>query len=201
MSGYFKFFPKITYPYQGKLVGTASDQITSIECTDLMVRYRIKEEILRSPLSYYVYQWKDTDRPDSVAFDYYGSVEYAWLVIFSAQVFDYIYDFPLEYSSFLEYLKESYEVDEPFTLQSVLHHYEDGDGDWLDQASYLASTDMGKKEVSVFDYEFQENEKRRSVKLLSRKFLVDISKEFEDSLKSVKSLRKESLAQFIIGSN
>lgn len=199
MSGYFKFFPKILYPYQGKLVGTPTDRVTSIECTDLMVRYRIKEEILKSPLSYYVYQWKETDRPDSVAFEYYGSTDYAWLVIFSAQIFDYIYDLPLDYQTFLAYLTDTYGVENPFTLQSQLHHYEDGEGYWLDQASYMASTDLSKKEVSVFDFEYQENENRRSVKLLSRKFLVDISKEFEDSMKSIKSLRKESLIKSILG--
>ena len=66
------------------MTGGLRSDLTYVECSDIMVRYRIKEDILKSPLSYYSYTWKDNDRPDSVAFDYYGSTEYAWLVIFSS---------------------------------------------------------------------------------------------------------------------
>lgn len=199
MSGYFKFFPKIKYPYQGKLVGTMADQISQVECVDIMVRYRLREEILKAPLSYYTYLWKDTDRPDIVALDYYGSTDYAWLVIFSAQVFDYLYDLPMNNDQFISYLKDTYDVEDPYTLGSVIHHYEDGEGFVVDLETYTVISDSDKKIVDVFAFEQSENERRRKIKLLSRKFLQGISEEFEQTFKTLKSARRNNLGEFIMG--
>ena len=180
------------------MTGGLRSDLTYVECSDIMVRYRIKEDILKSPLSYYSYTWKDNDRPDSVAFDYYGSTDYAWLVIFSSQVFDYLHDFPMSQREFLAYLKDRYNTDNPYSLQSVIHHYEDSEGFVIDYDAYTSSGDPGNRSVSVFDEEFEQNESRRQVKLLSRKFLQDINEEFEQNFKDIKQMRKTNLSEFIL---
>jgi hypothetical protein len=183
MSGYFKHFPKISYPMPN---GEALD------CSDVMIRYRLKSTKLLSPLAYYTYTWKDGDRPDSVAFNYYGSTDYAWLVMYSAELFDVRYDLPLNPVQFTDYLKSKYQVSDPYSLYNLteyLHHYEDGDGIILDQDSFESLVDSKKRVVSIFEYEDELNESKRKIKLLSRLYLQDVLDEFEGNFKKLKQDR------------
>lgn len=188
---YFQQFPKISYPYEGKMVGDAKTQISNIECCDLMVRYRIKTDILLNPLSYYTYFWEDGQRPDQVANIYYGSTEYTWLVMFSGELFDWLHDIPMSERELQAYIEKQYGL--TFTqAQSTIHHYIDRDGDVIDLGTFMTSGDEQARSVSIYEYEHDQNEARRQVKLLSRQYLTQISEEFEQSLKDLIQSRNES---------
>lgn len=195
MSGYFKFFPTILYPYQGKMVGDNNSKIQYIECVDLMVRYRIKDIVLQNPLSYYFYEWKDNERPDQVARKYYGDVRYTWLVLFSAEVYDWLYDLPMGRNVFEKYLEDKYQQTAN-ELTQIIHHYEDGDGAIIDLDTYISIPDTKKKPVSVYDYEFSANESRRKVKLLSRQYLSDVNNEFVRELRDLAERRRLFIGEF-----
>lgn len=184
---YFENIPSIDYPYYGKLIGDEESKITLINTVDIMVRFRIRDEIVKTPLAYYTYQWKDGDRPDKVAALYYDSPDFAWLVMMSAAAFDWLYEFPMSNRQFQDYIESRYGS---YTAAlNTIHHYEDGDGDIIDQYTYDNITDPYKKAVSVLSYEEDLNESKREVKLLSKEFLPSVVREYNNMLKALKNSR------------
>lgn len=185
---YFENIPSIEYPYYGKLIGDEESKITLVNTVDIMVRFRIRDEIVRTPLAYYTYQWKDGDRPDKVAALYYDSPDFAWLVMMSASAFDWLYEFPMSNRQFQEYIDSRY--GSYMAALNTVHHYEDGDGDIIDQYTYDNISDPLKKAVSVLSYEEDLNESKREVKLLSKEFLPQVVREYSNMLKVLKNSRE-----------
>lgn len=185
---YFEHFPKIEYPYLGKLVIDGSATST-IETVDMTVRFKFIDEVMNDPLAYYSYYWKNGTRPDLLAASYYGDARLAWLVMLSAQTFDWIYDFPMDDDMLEEYLKSKYNVTSTNILASTTHHFETGSGYIIDESTYSTYVDSNKKAVSIYDYEASANEQRRNVKLISVSYLPTILREFENMHKSIRSNR------------
>lgn len=193
---YFENVPTINYPYIGKLTGGDDAKVSTINTVDLMVRFRIKSDVLLNPLAYYMYEWKDRDRPDTVARTYYGDANFAWLVMMSAMRFDALYDFPLPQDQFVDYITSRYGSLQ--NASSTVHHYEDGDGDVIDETTYTEITDPKKKAVSVLKYEEDANEAKRKVKLLSRKYLQEVVREYDQMMKQIKESRDLLTAKQIL---
>lgn len=187
MNKYFENFPKIKYPYLGHMVD--SQYVSNVEVVDMTVRFRLVERLLQSPTSYYEYRWKDGERPDQVAAQYYEDANLSWLVMLSANIFDWVYDLPMPDGVFYSYLKDKYGSDDPIQLGSIIHHYEDSQGFILDSASYATSGDPRKRIVSVFDFEYEANEQRRYVKLISKEYAPKIMNELKNNLDAIKNAR------------
>lgn len=87
------------------------------------------------------------------------------------------------------YLQETYlpnyPEDKPNEFVDLAHHYEDGDGDYIDLDTYKTLADDNKKIVSYYQWEERENDRRRRVKLLDRRYLTQFVIEQEDLIKNV----------------
>lgn len=178
---YFEKFPKIRYP-----LGTKE-----VETTDLTVRFKIIDKMMKRPDSYYNYYWQDSDRVDIIADKYYGDSRYSWLVQLSGEVWDWIYDLPLTGELFEEYLLQKYDtVSDVNELHSILHHYEDSSGMVIDKNVYMLLGDAQKREISIYEYEFLENENKRNIKLLSKSLLKDVTNELDKRLQDIKNNRR-----------
>lgn len=94
MSNFFYFYPSIVY----------NKQIV----TDLLVRAKIKESWLNDPRLYYDYKYKDSDRPEHLAHKYYGEEELHWIILFTNNIFDANWDFPMDYWTFNKYIEDKY---------------------------------------------------------------------------------------------
>lgn len=175
---FFKTLPTIDYT-----VGN-----TTANVHDIMIRYSLVSDILKDPRSYYSYQWKDTDRPDIVAKQYYGDSNYAWLVMLSAGAYDHVYDFPLDSNTFDNWLKQKYSVSDTNVLRTQIDHYKDSDGYVIDQQTY---SETGGSIVYVYDLEFQANEAKREIKLLSKEYLKQVAAEYEKNIKQIKEFRSK----------
>lgn len=184
---YFESLPSIQYPYYGKMVGESEDNITLINTVDIMIRFRIRQAVANNPLAYYIYNWKDGDRPDKIAALYYDDAELAWLVMLSASAFDWLYEFPMSQSQFLEYITSRY--GSVTSAESTIHHYEDGDGHVIDLLTYNSIGDVNKRAVSVLSFEEEVNESKRKIKLISKEFVPLIVREFGDMVKTIKESR------------
>jgi len=192
---YFEDIPSINYPYEGKMVGGSDVTISYIECMDIMIRFRLKNDVIMSPLSYYTYIWKDGDRPDKIADLYYDDPDFAWLVMMSASSFDWLYDFPLQNNIFEKYIVDRY-GSISFAMSNT-HHYEDGEGDVIDYTTYISSTDPLKKIVSIYDFEDSTNTSKRKIKLLSKKFIPEIVSEYSEMIKRINESRDTLKTQYI----
>lgn len=197
--GYFSLFPRIKYPYIGKMVDKNNPQVSFLETIDITVRYKFIDKILRDPLAAFPYTWKDGDRLDTIAHLYYRDEKYAWVVQLSARIYDWVYDLPLTTQELDEYLEDIYVGKLPganniYDLMNIVHHYVDGEGDVIDEYTYTNSPDPNKRIVSIYENEFNNNEAKREIKLLSREFLSDIVNEFEQEMVDIKKRRKKLAA-------
>lgn len=213
---YFKHFPEVNYRFS-----EPGKRETSLVAKDIMIRHIIIDEIMSNTATFYEYIWQDEDRPETVAYDYYGSEGYYWVVLLSTNTYDPYYDFPIPRFSFDKYLTQKYsylqsDADEWFNdmvsgnvsptvrnevigsfadggsfykadtlilfLQSEhrIHHYEDDEGNIVSSNDPSAS-----RSISFYDMEYFENEEKRKVKLLDRRYLSQFVSEAEDKMKKI----------------
>jgi len=184
---YFEKFPFIDYPYYGKLVENSLEDnlIEFVTTIDLNVRFAIENSILQNPSAYYTITWLDEYTPEKLAFYYYGSYYYDWVVMLSNSSFDFIYDFPMKLEALEAYIENKYEIDilESYTM---IHHYEDIDGYIIDENTYNT---QGGNVIYVYEYEESQNEARREIKLIDRSLLEQINDELDNRIFQIKNLR------------
>jgi hypothetical protein len=96
LAEYFENFP--TIEYQGRRV------------RDITRRNRFTKAVDRNPLLYLPYTVKDDEKPEDIAYRYYGSVEYTWLVYLANKIVDPYHDWPKTERDFNNYIAKKYEA-------------------------------------------------------------------------------------------
>lgn len=175
---YFKNFPKITY--------------NGLESIDMSVRFKIVDVIMKNHNTYYNYYWQDSDRIDIIATKYYGNPDLAWLVMLSGEIFDWIYDLPLNSYDFYDYMKRKYPEYDIETLKTTVYSYQDSLGTNIDKLTYDALDELDRSMTSVYQFEHDLNESKRNIKLVSKSLVPDIIKEFDYRLQEIKNVRRLS---------
>lgn len=184
---YFKNFPKIQYPHRNAVDGII--QYKDLEVTDLSIRFKIIDKILKNTNTYYEYYWNDSDRVDIVADKYYGDANLSWIVMLSSNIFDWLFDLPMPENVFNDYLITKYGITNVYELHQKIHHYEDISGIIIDFETYKRLNDYNKKAVSIYQYEFDLNESKRIIKLLSKEHVFKVLNEFDFRLQQIKNTR------------
>jgi hypothetical protein len=93
-SQYFKNFPIVNY--------------NGISLRNIMLKSSFLSELFLSSQGFYDYLLEDGDRPTTVAYNYYGSIDYAWLVILANQIIDPYFEWPLSSEEFDNYIITKY---------------------------------------------------------------------------------------------
>jgi hypothetical protein len=96
---YFESLPKIITPDQNGY---------PILMTNLLARASLIEKLINNPMIFYEYAIQEGDTPEIVAEKYYDDPFKYWIVMFSNQIFDPIWDWPMPYTIFLDYLNLKY---------------------------------------------------------------------------------------------
>jgi len=98
---YFKTLPKIVY----------NNPITGdpLVMTNIMTRASIVPSLLNNPLVFYQYNVQEGDTPETVAHKYYGDPYKYWIVMYSNQLMDPLWDWPMNYQTFIDYLTAKYD--------------------------------------------------------------------------------------------
>jgi len=96
---YFNTLPKIL---------TNDNKNNAIVLTNLLARAELVQNLMTNPLMFYEYNIQDGDTPDIVASKYYGDSYRYWLVLFSNQILDPQWDWPLSSQQFTLYLNNKY---------------------------------------------------------------------------------------------
>jgi len=163
---YFKDFPKFLYDFKigGKTKG--------ILVKDISRNVRIRNEILANISLYDEYDIHDGDTPEIISEKVYGSPQYHWVVMLCNDKYNYIDDFPLPTYDLEQHITTKYGAANVYST----HHYIDSAGNWVDSTNAQATS------VSNYQYEMDENEKKRRIKLISPTLLQIILKNFKDSI-------------------
>lgn len=106
MSRYFDKFP--TTKYDG------------VDIRDITKRTKFIEKNFSKPLLFLPYTIKEGEKPEDIAFSYYGSMDYTWLVLMANEALDPYYDWPLDEEEFNQYLIKKYSEQSGLTGYDVV---------------------------------------------------------------------------------
>tara|TARA_B000000565_G_C23716755_1_gene351880 strand:- start:111 stop:692 length:582 start_codon:yes stop_codon:yes gene_type:complete len=188
MSEYFTNFKKIDYNID------KFKPLRTTKAVNILNRPVIRDKILANITSYYEYVVQESDRPDTIAYDYYGSASYTWLVLLANDIKDPYYDWPLFGTNFDNMILKKYGSIQEATTK--IHHYleilreettiyDENDGYKkllersivVDEIAYNNSS-RTKRTVSCYDYEVIQRDKKRNIILVDNAYAKQIQDEF-----------------------
>lgn len=119
---YFNTLPKIL---------TSDENGNLIILTNILTRAKLLDELQNNPMLFYTYAIQDGDTPEIVASKYYDDPNRFWLVTYSNQILDPVWDWPMTYQQLLEYIDNKY-ADEaagagktPYDyINTTIHNYQ-----------------------------------------------------------------------------
>ena len=167
---FFKALPKIFYPWK------ASDGVPHRAVTPDIFRRVQVDKFFKNRLNLVAIYLDDLDTPESVAYKYYGSTKYHWIVLLSNNIIDVEREWPLSNSNLEGYIKDKYGANNGTSV----HHYVDSTHDHITvdwDATRLANGEI--KAVTNNDYEEEINNNKRQIFLLDKIFLKDIVAQYK----------------------
>ena len=188
MSAFFDVFPKIQYD-----INKNGMLVTS---TNIMVRYKIRDVVLKYTESLFNYVVRDGEKPFVVADRYYGRPELSEFILITNSIIDPYFDWPLSSSEFDDYIETKY-GSVPTATQTVYAYYQiiqprtqyyDGTiveerSLRVDQSTYLGLVDEERKLVYAYDYEHDLNESKREISLIKPSYIPQIEEELKNIFK------------------
>jgi len=174
MRQYFKNHPLITYNGQ--------------QMRNLLSSAQITKEVLASTTNFLPYQIQEGDTITSVAFNYYGSVDYAWLVLFSNDATD-IYSFwPKTEEQIQAFIVKEYgSMDAGYKYIHHYYHVTDPTYPPVTPTTFVFMSEAEKAQffpMFLYDYLIRENEKKRHINLIDKVYAARIALELEKKLAS-----------------
>ena len=201
---YFSLIPNIeydskpiTYPF------SESDFITT---KNFFRRYKISDDLFGYATFYKKYTIQDDIKLETIAKEYYGSVFYDWVIILTNNFINPLFALPLNTQSVRQIAEDKYGETEAY---SGIHHYETIEKksgqtvDGLDVVALKGGLTVDKKfydspytyfngtqavtvngntvskSVTNYEYELEENEKKREIHLLRSTYLKRFVNEFK----------------------
>jgi hypothetical protein len=173
-SNYFSYFPKVQY----------TSPIDGSENTVVNIFKRIKVRDLSTVVKssiYYKYTIKDGERPEDIAQSYYGDTQYYWIILYANDIINVYAQWPKNHIEFENYIVSKYGSVDVAANEKNIHHKEDHFGNWLVTPTYTYYDTENDREVialsrivTVYDYENELNEKKRSINIIKNDYLRQI---------------------------
>ena len=184
MAFYFRPFPLIRYDIKKNKL--------PLLLTNVTARYKIRDILKNKVAIYYDYVVKDGDRPDVVAFKYYEDETLDWLIYLVNDIIDPYYDWPLDQDAFNRYIRTLYgsvagakgtvfEYRKIITKQKVLFDGTNVPERYVvvDQNTYNTLAADLRREVDAYEYYEEENNNKRRIRLLDKRFAANVKSEVE----------------------
>ena len=172
---YFKSFPVIPYDSKGDL------QFKDV--TNLLRRVGMRTKLKTNTFLYDTYSVKEGETPEMIAHKLYGDSELHWIVLLINEITDRYHQWPMSGMQFLDYINDKY------SNPDGIHHYEttQTSGDTkikievendVDEDAYTGLTPITNRE-----YEENEQDKKRKIRLVDPNFIGQFVDEFEKLMK------------------
>ena len=75
---------------------------------NITLRTRLKQYVSGDSFAFYPYTIEDGERPDTIAYDYYGDSNLSWLVLLANDIIDPYHEWPLGYNDFQSFIVSKY---------------------------------------------------------------------------------------------
>jgi len=172
---YFSQFPKLAYDMKGNNVRKL--------LPDILRRVKLRSKIKSGGMLFDRYDVKEGEKPEDIAFKWFGDASLHWVILMTNDVTDRYYDWPLNHAQFAEFLTDKYgdNVD-------AVHHYEiprdsgrttgKGPSDYSHLVEVNSDTDNATS-ISNRQFEERDQDKKRQIQLLNKTFLSNFITEFD----------------------
>ena len=168
---YFNSFPIIPYDSKGDL------QFKDV--TNLLRRIGMRTKLKTNTFLYDTYSVKEGETPEMIAHKLYGDSQLHWIILLVNEITDRYHQWPMTGGQFLDYLNDKY------SNPDGIHHYEttQTSGDTkvkievendVDEDAYTGLTPITNRE-----YEENEQDKRRQIRLVDPSFVEQFVDEFK----------------------
>ena len=174
---YFRNFPLMAYDVKGnkdyKLL------------PNILRRVKLRAGIRSGTFLFDNIDVQDGERPEDIAFSYYGDAELHWVILMTNNVTDRYYQWPLSAPQFAEHLTDKYGAGN----EDAVHHYEktqdSGPTSSRDNSHLVEcnSDDGDPAIISNRDYEYRKQDEYRQIRLLDPAFLSTFIEEFENLIR------------------
>lgn len=189
---YFQKFPRIPYTTTEILDGVPRRMNRLVPNMTVTLQLSQARESL---LAHEWYRIQDRDRPDTLAAQWYGSSEYAWVILLSNRMRDW-YDWPLTNPEFYAYMSRKYETTEG-ARDGVAWSQDQVEGVYqrvwktsdnqrlVVDATAFALLPLAEREiVTYYDMESELNDRKRDIKRLTEESFMTVTRQFDEAMKS-----------------
>lgn len=141
-------------------------KIDSVVITDFIRAVKIDQRLKDDDIFYDFYEAQDDEMPEVISHKFYKTTQYHWVIMLVNEKFDPWNDFPKSEQTLIKAAAEKY------ADINAVHHYQDALGNIVDAFSDGIP-------ITNIEYEQQENEKKRTVKILKRNVLDAFVEQYE----------------------
>ena len=152
---------------------------------NILKRVKLRSGIRSGAFLFDNYDVADGERPEDIAFKYYGDPEYHWVILMTNNITDRYYQWPLTQPQFAEHLTDKYGAGS----EDAVHHYEitqtSGPTSSRDYSHMVEcnSDETNPSIISNRDYEQRKQDEYRQIRLLDKKYLGVFTEEFDNLIK------------------
>ncbi len=168
---YFDAFPVIPYDSKGDL--------NYKDVTNLLRRVGMRAKLKSNTLLYDTYNVKEGETPEIIAHKLYGDAQLHWIILLINDITDRYHQWPMSGGQFLDYINDKY------SNPDAIHHYEttQTSGDTKVKIEVFNEVDddayTGLTPITNREYEEQEQDKRRKIRLLDPSFTEQFIDEYQ----------------------
>lgn len=168
----FTLYPKISYKINEYDYLRAIDITQSAKIKRFLKDYR--------GIAYDPYTVKDGEKPDFVAYKYYGDPNLDWVVLLANDVYNIYDEWPKDSTELQQYLIKKY-GSIAYTLSTIKYYY-DSNKNIIDQTSYEALSVSARSSETVYEYELRKNNNKAKIKLVRPTLIGAIQTELKSLL-------------------
>ena len=182
MANYFRNIPKVKYD----IFGAEPNRYRNV--TNIMKRISFKPSVIEDISDYYPYRVKDGERPDILSFEKYGTVAYAYLIMLVNDIYDPLFDWPLDSQQFEKYLTNKY-GSVATAIAETKYYYQiiraevarTGTSERIPEVKVIVdettydTLDAGDRSTqTAYEWEDELNDDKRDIKLIKASLIQDI---------------------------
>ena len=155
---------------------------------DILRRVKIRTAINSASMLFDQYDVSEGEKPEDIAFKWFGDAELHWIILMTNNVTDRFYQWPMTQPQFEAFLADKYGAGN----EDSAHHYEvtqdsgrtsgQGPNDYSHKVEVNSDTDNATT-ISNREYEERQQDKYRSIKLLDRRYVQQFIEEFDNLIR------------------
>ena len=174
---YFERFPLMAYNMKG-------DENYKL-LPNILKRVKLRAGIRSGMFLFDSYDVVAGERPEDIAFKYYGDPELHWVILMTNNITDRYYQWPLKQPELEAHLEDKYGAGN----EDDVHHYEIPQSSGPTSSrdfSHMVECNADEDNVSIIsnrEYEERKQDEYRQIRLLDPQFLDTFVEEFENLIR------------------